>query len=118
MCDKAVDDCLAALKFIPDWFVTSKMLEKFHDALLINDDTYSLFWWRFYKVTFFADEIGILGVNVDKINLADVNDFYEDDPEIIIHVKHLDWHNKFQKCKATKKFKSMPTIMDPKTCKI
>ena len=43
MCDKAVDDCLAALKFIPDWFVTIKMLEKFHDALLINDDTYSLF---------------------------------------------------------------------------
>ena len=25
MCDKAVDDCLAALKFVPDWFVTSKM---------------------------------------------------------------------------------------------
>ena len=21
MCDEAVDDCLAALKFIPDWFV-------------------------------------------------------------------------------------------------
>ena len=27
MCDEAVNDCLAALKFIPDWFVTSKMLE-------------------------------------------------------------------------------------------
>ena len=23
MCDKAVDHCLEALKFIPDWFVTS-----------------------------------------------------------------------------------------------
>ena len=23
MCDKAGDRCLAALKFIPDWFVTS-----------------------------------------------------------------------------------------------
>ena len=23
MCDKAVDDCLAALQFIPDWFVSS-----------------------------------------------------------------------------------------------
>ena len=44
----------------------------------------------FYKVIFFADEIGILGVNVEKISLADVNDFYEDDPEIIIHVKYLD----------------------------
>ena len=26
MCYKAVDDCLAALKFVPDWFVTSKMI--------------------------------------------------------------------------------------------
>ena len=25
---KAVDDCLAALKFVPDWFVTSKMIKK------------------------------------------------------------------------------------------
>ena len=23
MCDEAVDDCLAALKFVPDWFATS-----------------------------------------------------------------------------------------------
>ena len=29
MCDEAVDDCLAELKFTPDWFVTSKMLGKF-----------------------------------------------------------------------------------------
>ena len=28
MCDKAVDDCLAALKFVLDWFVTSKMIKK------------------------------------------------------------------------------------------
>ena len=38
MCDEAVDDCLAALKFIPDWFGTSKVLEKFHNAFLANDD--------------------------------------------------------------------------------
>ena len=31
MCYEAVDDCLAALKFIPDWFVTSEMTKKtFH----------------------------------------------------------------------------------------
>ena len=24
MCDKAFDYCLTALKFVPDWFVTSK----------------------------------------------------------------------------------------------
>ena len=28
MCDEDFDDCLAALKFISDWFVTIKMLEK------------------------------------------------------------------------------------------
>ena len=28
MCDKAVEDFLAALKLIPDWFVTSKMIKK------------------------------------------------------------------------------------------
>ena len=32
MCDEAVDDCLAAFKFIPDWLITSKMLEKFDNA--------------------------------------------------------------------------------------
>ena len=29
MCDEAVDDCLAALKFISDCFVTSKMIKNF-----------------------------------------------------------------------------------------
>ena len=38
MCYEAVDDYLPALTFIPDWFVTSKILEKFHNALLHNDD--------------------------------------------------------------------------------
>ena len=28
MCDEAIDDCLIALKLVPDWFVTSKMIEK------------------------------------------------------------------------------------------
>ena len=28
MCDEALDDCLAALKFVPDCFVTSKVNKK------------------------------------------------------------------------------------------
>ena len=28
ICGEAVDDSLAALKLIPDWFVTSKMIKK------------------------------------------------------------------------------------------
>ena len=37
MCHEAVDDCLAALKLIPDWFVTSKMIKKLFTALYAND---------------------------------------------------------------------------------
>ena len=33
MCDKAVDDFLAALKLIPDWFATSKMIKELYTAL-------------------------------------------------------------------------------------
>ena len=33
MCDETVDDCLTVLKFIPDWFATSEMLEKFENTL-------------------------------------------------------------------------------------
>ena len=39
---KVVDDCLAALKFIPDWFPTSKMIEKFHNSLLADEDIHFL----------------------------------------------------------------------------
>ena len=28
MCDKAVDIFLPTLKFVPDWFVSSKMIKK------------------------------------------------------------------------------------------
>ena len=43
------DDCLAALKFIPNWFATSKILKKFHNALLTNADIiFSIEY--FYKV--------------------------------------------------------------------
>ena len=46
-------DCLAVLKLAPDWFVTSKMLEKLDSALHVNDNI--LFHNEdFNKVTFFA----------------------------------------------------------------
>ena len=37
MCDEAVDDSLAALKLIPNWFVASKMIKKFYTALYTDD---------------------------------------------------------------------------------
>ena len=33
MCDEAVDDSIAALKLILDWFVTSKMVKELFKAL-------------------------------------------------------------------------------------
>ena len=38
ICDEAVNDCLDGLRFIPDWFVTIKMLDKFYDVLNATDD--------------------------------------------------------------------------------
>ena len=66
------------------------MLEKFNDALQANVDI----------LTFFSNQMGILGVDLDKINLDDDSNFDEDDPETIFHVIFLAWHNKFEKCKA------------------
>ena len=66
------------------------MFEKFYNTLLANDDIL-FFEEDFSKITCFANEIGILGVDLDKINLDDNNNFYEDDPDAIIHVRLLAW---------------------------
>ena len=54
MCDEAVDDCLATLKFIHDQFITSKMLETVDKCLLAN---YEILFFNedFNKVTFIAN---------------------------------------------------------------
>ena len=57
---------------------------------------------HFSKVTFIANDMGILGVDLDKINLDDNNNFQKDNPEIIIHTKILAWHSKFEQPKARK----------------
>ena len=38
MCDEVVDNSLAALKFIPDWFVTGKMIKKPFTALYADEN--------------------------------------------------------------------------------
>ena len=100
MCDKAVDVCLAALKFVPDWFVTSKMIKILFTALYadenrlyINED--------FGNVVFICNGMGILNIDLNNINLGDTN-YDKDDPGTIIHVRLLTWHVKFKKCKELK----------------
>ena len=100
MCDEAVDTSPAALKFIPDWFATSKMSKKLyialyaHDSLPLLDEDSS-------GVTFCCNQLGNLNVNLNNINLD--NNFDEDDPDTIIHIRHLVLHSRFKKRKALKK---------------
>ena len=54
------------------------MLPKISLHCILNEDSNNL--------TFFGDEIGILSVDLDKINLDDVN-FDEDYPKTSIHVR-------------------------------
>ena len=57
--DEAVDDRLTVKTFFPDWFVTSKMLEKFNDALLPNNSI--LFLMEILlKLYFLATEMGVI----------------------------------------------------------
>ena len=72
MYDKVVDDFLPALKFIPNWFVTSKMIKKLHNTLF-TDDGMLFFNGDSVSVTFFGDELGILSVDINNINLDDVS---------------------------------------------
>ena len=46
--------------------------------------------------------MGILQINLNEINLDDTN-YDEVDHEIIIHIRLLVWHIKFEKFKALKK---------------
>lgn len=63
---------MATLQFV--WFVTSTMLEKLPDSLPANDDIFSI-EDDVSKVTFYTNEMRILGVDLDATNLDDDNSF-------------------------------------------
>ena len=87
MYDKAGNDFHSSLKFVPSWFVTSKLIKIFHDALFANDDI--LFFDKdFRNVIFYTNEMCIISVDLGQIHLEDVN-LYEDDPGCIVHVRIL-----------------------------
>ena len=70
MCNKAVDNFLSALKFVTDWFVTSKIIKKLLTALYA-DDNILYFNEDAGDVVFSCNEIGILSIGFNKINLDD-----------------------------------------------
>lgn len=83
MCKVTVDDCLSLLKFVPDCFVTKKMLKDLDntvffngDIVFVNEDS--------DNDTLFSDDMGLVNVNLN-VSLDDVN-FGDNDPETIIYV--------------------------------
>ena len=53
-------------------------------------------------VKFFSDDMGLNAINLNNIILEDDN-FDEDDPETIIHVRLMACHNRSTQCKVFKK---------------
>ena len=101
MCDEAVDDCLTALKLIPYWFVTSKIIKKLFTSLYA-DENILYFNEDSGDVIFSCKEMGLNKIDLNKTNLDDTN-YNEDDPETIIHIRLSAWHIKFEKPQALKK---------------
>ena len=72
---------IAALKLIPDWFVTSKAIKKLY-TVLYTDKNILYFNEDSGNVAFSCNEMGILNVDLD-------NNFDEDDPDTIILIRLL-----------------------------
>ena len=100
MCGNVVDNSIAVLKLILDWFLTSKMIKKLFTALY-GDKHILSFNEGSSNVLFNCNGMGILNIDLKKINLD--NNFDEDDPDTIIVIRLLACHIKFEKRKGLKK---------------
>ena len=98
MCDEVVDNSLTALKLIPDWFVTSKTIEKLYPPFYADENI------------LYYDEDSDTVIFLHNSNLD--NNFDEDDPHTIIYIlsyilliyyKTFGLAYKFEKRKALKK---------------
>ena len=87
MCDETADDCLAASKLAPNWFVTSEMIQNYFTVLYV-DKNILYFNEECDDSVFNCNGMGILNIDLNNINLD--NNVDEDDPDIIILVKHKE----------------------------
>ena len=78
VCDKAVDDFLPALKFVPGWFVTSKRVRRLKNLIMFYLQTVICF--SLVKIlvmsgnaTFCTDEMGTLNFDLNNTSLNDAN---------------------------------------------
>ena len=83
ICNKSIEDFLPASKFVLDWFVTSKMVQKLFTALYADDNT--LFFDEYSGNITLGNQMGILSVGLNNINLDDTN-YDADDPKSIFHI--------------------------------
>ena len=104
ICDEAVDYCLAALRFVPELFVKSKMLEKFDNASHGNNDII-VYNEYFDKITFTACQIHVYSADIATIKLDNDHNFYENSPDTIVHVRVSGWRSNLKNPKHLKKDK-------------
>ena len=95
--DKTVDNSPGSLKLIADWFVTSKSIKELFIALYA-DENILYFNEDSRDLVFFCNEMGILNIDLNNTNLD--NNFDEDNPDTITHIRIFAWHIKFEKHKA------------------
>ena len=101
MCDEAINDYLVGLKFVPDWFVTSKTIKKIFTDFFSTDENILYFNEDSGNVIFHCNEMGIPNIDLNNINLDSNCD--EDDSDTIIPMRLLAWHIKFEKTQRTLK---------------
>ena len=100
ICDKSADSYLLPLRFILDWFVTNKIIEKL-DSAVFSGNYIAFADLDFDFVTFLSRDIGLNIIVLENINLE--NDHFDYcDPETINDVKPKGWHDKYKQRKASK----------------
>ena len=94
MCDEAGDACMLALKFVPDWSVTSEIIKKIDNAVFSNH--YIIFGdIDSETVSFFSSDVRLNSVNLIDINFNNAN-FGDYDPRTINRVKIMTWYNRYK----------------------
>ena len=99
MCEEAVYNCVAALKLVPDCFLLSEIIKKLFTALYA-DENILYFNEGSCDTLFNCSGMGILNIDLNKINLND--NFDQDDPDTNFVIRLLAWHTKFEKRKEVK----------------
>ena len=95
-CDKAVNSYLLAWKFVLDWFVFNKIIEKHDNGVFSNDDII-IGDTDSEIATFFINDIGLNSINFKNVNPGNFEDC---DPETINHVRFMSCFNRYKQHQA------------------